>query len=183
MNVIASLISVVFLAYIVFFLYDNYRTDALRQALFGVRDHLFDEALKGKISFESDAYKATRTLLNGMIRYGHRLNLSNLLSFRFVMRGKDHKAIFNGFAQTAFANASAAEKKLCEEHINQAHLLVVLHVLKSPAVMPVVIPATLLAYCAVQLNSLNKLAGWLVSKSRRSFIVLDEVAFSEGRSV
>jgi hypothetical protein len=181
MNTIASLISIIFLAYIIFFLYNSYRTDELRQALFDVRDSLFDEALEGRISFDSNAYKATRTMLNGMIRYGHRLNFSNLLSFRYVMRRASHKAIFDGFERAAFLNASATEKKLCKEHINKAHFIVALHVLKSPAVMPILVPMNLLIFLIIRLNSLNKAAGWLVSKFRRSFVILDEVAFSEGR--
>jgi len=46
--------------------------DLLRQNLFEVRDSLFDDARAGKIAFDSPAYRNTRLMLNGMIRFGHR---------------------------------------------------------------------------------------------------------------
>jgi hypothetical protein len=57
----------------------EYRVDALRQRLFAIRDELFDYAAEGNIDFDNNAYAFSRELLNGMIRFAHRISFSRLV--------------------------------------------------------------------------------------------------------
>jgi hypothetical protein len=48
-------------------------TEFARQFIFERRDKLFDMALAGRLAFDSEAYKASRTAFNGMLRFAHTL--------------------------------------------------------------------------------------------------------------
>jgi hypothetical protein len=64
---------------LVFMCWRTYRVDALRQQLFALRDELFDYATSGAISYDDPAYGKLRLLMNGMIRFAHRLSFPRLL--------------------------------------------------------------------------------------------------------
>jgi hypothetical protein len=69
-------------------LYPRYRVDLFRQKLFELRDELFLFAADGGIEFSNPAYGMLRSTINGNIRFGHRLNLLEIiLFFRFLGRG------------------------------------------------------------------------------------------------
>ena len=57
----------------------SYRTDALRQKLFALRDELFDLACDSQLAFEDPAYWRLRRTLNSMIRFAHRLSFTRLV--------------------------------------------------------------------------------------------------------
>ncbi|MGZ5887742.1 MAG: hypothetical protein ACXWKI_12445, partial [Ramlibacter sp.] len=76
MIALQALFSLFALAVLVLYLYNGYRVDVLRQELFEIRDSLFDEAAAGRIDFESHAYRATRLVLNGLLRFAHQLSLA-----------------------------------------------------------------------------------------------------------
>jgi hypothetical protein len=63
----------------------EYREDALRDRLFGVRDKLFDFAASGKIAFDEPAYGRLRSTINSSIRFAHRITFSRLV-FGIVYR-------------------------------------------------------------------------------------------------
>jgi len=65
--------------FLVFVCWRTYRVDALRQRLFALRDELFDYATSGAISYDDPAYWNLRLLMNGMIRFAHRLTFPRLL--------------------------------------------------------------------------------------------------------
>ena len=73
---IATGLSLAALWIVGFFLYRSYRVDMFRQNMFALRDELFDLARNGAIQFNHPAYCTLRTLCNGYIRFGHRLNIS-----------------------------------------------------------------------------------------------------------
>ena len=76
MIALQSIFSLFLLIFLGLVMFTAYRIDYLRQDLFELRDRLFDDAAAGRISFESHSYRATRTLLNGMLRYAHRMSLA-----------------------------------------------------------------------------------------------------------
>ena len=79
----AVLISALAGCWILFsWLYRDYRIDLFRQRLFTLRDELFDTARDGALEFSHPAYKTTRALINGFIRFANRLGLLTLVMHR-----------------------------------------------------------------------------------------------------
>ena len=64
----------------VFYLRADYEVDFTRQQLFEIRDELFDYALDGGVAFANPAYTQLRDLINGLIRFAHRLTVWRLLA-------------------------------------------------------------------------------------------------------
>ena len=83
---LASLISVAFILFLLLWRYRAYRTDAFRQIMFQLRDELFDEARKGTINFDDDAYVMLRNAINGFIRFGHKLNLVQVILLHITLK-------------------------------------------------------------------------------------------------
>lgn len=63
-----------------FYFVKEYRVDAFRERLFSVRDRLFDFAASGQVSFDDPAYSELRALINGMLRFAHRVSFLTLLT-------------------------------------------------------------------------------------------------------
>ena len=62
--------------------YCAYKTDALRESLFSLRDELFAYADSGGISFSHPAYRLLRGRMNTMIRFAHKVTgMRFLLSY------------------------------------------------------------------------------------------------------
>jgi hypothetical protein len=61
-------------------LYRDYRVDLFRQRMFALRDELFELAASGRIAFDDPAYGKLRSMLNGYIRFAHRISVPLLLS-------------------------------------------------------------------------------------------------------
>jgi hypothetical protein len=62
-----------------FVLWKGYYLDKCRYELFALRGELFQAALSGEVEFNNPAYQMLRMLLNGMIRFNHRFNLTTLI--------------------------------------------------------------------------------------------------------
>src|SRR6266566_4122568 len=60
-------------------LYRDYRVDLFRQRVFALRAELFEVGASGKISFDDPAYRMLRSMMNGYIRFAHRISLPLLL--------------------------------------------------------------------------------------------------------
>ena len=67
-----------------FLLWKGYYLDKCRHELFAVRGELFQAALSGEVDFNDPAYTMLRMLLNGMIRFNHRFNVTTLLLSTFT---------------------------------------------------------------------------------------------------
>lgn len=59
-----------------------YLLDSFRARLFTLRDRLFDLAADGHISFSDDLYVDLRKMLNGTLRFAHRLSVIDSLLLR-----------------------------------------------------------------------------------------------------
>lgn len=174
MTALQSLISIAGMLVLAFALVNQYRIDALRQRLFELRDALFDDALAGRISFDSPAYKATRILLNGLLRFAHRLSLSRfLVAMRFVPPPSQRV----GARFEAMLKASpSSDRDLCWTYVTAANKLVAKHMLSSPLAVPFLVPIISLAMTAFGIS----LAAELVQRMAKRFRVLDRVAYAEG---
>ncbi|MCH7922565.1 MAG: hypothetical protein IH975_05990 [Nitrospinae bacterium] len=60
--------------------YQKYRVNSFRQTLFELREELFEYAAEGHIAFDNRAYLEMRYIINGLIRFAHRIT-----SFRVVI--------------------------------------------------------------------------------------------------
>ena len=175
MIAIQSLISLAALLFLLLVLFNGYREDRLRQELFELRDRLFDEAVEGNVSFDSHAYQATRLLLNGMLRFAHRLSLS-----RFVIAvpliNPDRIRHAGAAFDAAFSSSSAADRALCMGYVDQANRLFAKHLMTSPFFFVVLIPlvSTLLAKAGFDLAAMS------VKRLALPFRNFDRVAFAEG---
>ncbi len=78
--IVQSLLTMIVLAFVIFWVWPEQRVDLFRQQMFALRDELFDFAADGKIKFDDPAYVLLRQLMNGFIRYAH-----NLTPFRTLM--------------------------------------------------------------------------------------------------
>jgi len=76
---IMSLLGLIALWAFWYYLWKPQRVDSFRQKLFDLRSDLFDLAAAGSVSFNDPAYSQLRLLINGMIRFGHRISLGSLL--------------------------------------------------------------------------------------------------------
>ena len=59
----------------------DYRVNRFRHEMFALRDQLFDEAAGGQLSFDSPVYGLLRSTINGFIRFGHRIGLTQFIVF------------------------------------------------------------------------------------------------------
>jgi hypothetical protein len=84
--VIANLVAIAAGFALFYYGYRSYRVDLLRQKLFVLRDQLFDYAATGAVAFEEPAYITTRRMLNGMIRFAHRVSLPHVLFMTMTRR-------------------------------------------------------------------------------------------------
>jgi hypothetical protein len=63
----------------------DYRTEVFRQRLFEIRDRLFDAAAAGAIAFDHPAYGMVRQMINGFVRFGHRLNTTRVVTLMIML--------------------------------------------------------------------------------------------------
>lgn len=71
---------------LIFKLFRDYRIDALRDQLFGVRESLFDYAAGGGVAFSHPAYTQLRLLINSLIRFAHRLTFTRFAMLMFYVK-------------------------------------------------------------------------------------------------
>jgi hypothetical protein len=76
---IMSLLGLIALWALWFYLLKPQRVDRFRQQLFDLRSDLFDLAADGVVPFDHPGYTKLRLLINGMIRFAHRASLGSLV--------------------------------------------------------------------------------------------------------
>src|SRR6266850_2188296 len=72
------ILSLFILWIVIFYCWRYYRIDSLRNELFALRNELFDYAATGMISFGDPAYNMLRNVMNGIIRFPHRVSLFSI---------------------------------------------------------------------------------------------------------
>lgn len=116
-----------FMLWVLFFwLYRDYRLDYFRQRLFALRDQLFDLASEGKVGFDSDAYRLTRSMLNGTIRFGHKLGFIDILCVAIAARNADVMSrpnSFSGRLEAAYSDLDEDTRRELESIRRQMHVL------------------------------------------------------------
>jgi len=86
-----DLIYACLLLFIIFrILWRRYAVDRFREKLFGLRDVLFDLALKKKnLNFESEQYQKIEDIINKTIRYAHNISLLDIIIFRILLKKRN----------------------------------------------------------------------------------------------
>lgn len=141
LTALTSLVSVALLVMWAFWLYPDYRTDAFRQKMFKLRDDLFDDAASGKISFDSPAYGMLRNAMNGFIRFGHRLNIWQVLLFKMLI-GKDNGKIDHPFDREFINNTKHCtenEREIFLTYYGRMNLQILEHLIFSSLILMVLI--------------------------------------------
>jgi len=123
-----------------FFMYGKYRIDKTRDDLFALRDELFLFAYDHGL-MERAAYRNLRQLINGLIRYTHRLSMARLLWLAFVCRvfGIKHKPskIFSEM-NASMATLPAEQRAVFDQFHSRANNIMAKHiVLRSPMLMAI----------------------------------------------
>jgi hypothetical protein len=175
MIALQSVISLALAIWLVFFLFNYYRVDRLRQQLFELRDRLFDEAALGRIGFSSECYTYTRTVMNGMIRFAHRLSLSRVAIGLLTVSAEQHTWVAAKH-DAVMSAASPEDRALCARYLAEANKLLVRHLGRSPFMFVLLIPmiAGVLALVGISLTTV------VAGKARRLLSRLDDAAFREG---
>ena len=78
-NLIISGLTLALLVRLYFWEYREYRMMRTRYKLFQLRNELFALGETGELAFDNKAYGLTRMLINGAIRYAHRLSMLHIL--------------------------------------------------------------------------------------------------------
>jgi|SRR5882672_2427141 len=116
-------------------LYRDYRVDLFRQRMFALRDELFDMAASGRIAFDNPAYGKLRDMLNGYIRFAHRVSLPLLLfasrSRTALSQGAEEVAVLT---TTVRAQPRETAREL-ERIISQTHWYVAEQLILTSLVM------------------------------------------------
>jgi hypothetical protein len=97
--------------------------DTYRSRLFEIRDYLFNLGASGKISFDDPAYRSIELLINGLIRYAHRLTF---VSYIMTWRKKEYVDPAHGsirFSERLGAQLEKASPEVRDE-INKLHQMV-----------------------------------------------------------
>lgn len=100
-----------------FLLWKGYYLDKCRHELFALRGELFQAALSGEVEFTDPAYHMLRMLLNGMIRFNHRFNLTTLFLSGLVQAPEGHENLYTRWR----LHVSNLAPESCQ-HLNQIYL-------------------------------------------------------------
>jgi hypothetical protein len=120
-----------------FYLYRTYCLDAFRQKMFTLRDQLFDEAAAGLIAFDHPVYGLLRKTMNGYLRFGHKLTLTETFILFLHVR-KDQKELEPYTFDARFKKVSQGLDEEALARVNfyheQMHTLLIKHMLKGSPV-------------------------------------------------
>jgi hypothetical protein len=115
--------------------------DAFRERAFELRVDLFSMAEKGRISYDDEAYRAIELILNGSIRYAHRLTfLSYISSVRENARAKQEDKDQTDFSQQLALKISRLKpetQKELKEILGKFHTALSLYMAASSAIFKV----------------------------------------------
>ena len=171
--------------YLFVFEYRQYSVDQLRSRLFDVRSGLF-EAAKSFNLFDKDAYRLTRTTINGVIRFAHELSLVDTLVFLVISRSGGSRAAAEGYLKELNQSLTGlpieAREAIASAHSNM-HMAVLAHIVKTSVILGPLFFAT---YWLVRMRKRynKKLNSALVDRetSREKWAILDAEANQVGRN-
>jgi hypothetical protein len=178
LNTFVSFMSLTMIFVLLFWLYRDYRIDAVRQDLFQLRDDLFDKAAAGEISYEDSAYGMIRSTINGMIRYSHKLTLPHVFAIGYATKASGSSQGGKAFGDGLRAAVEKLPKDQREVYLNAySHMnaIMVRHIIISSPILLFFLVLPLRA-----LNLLNRVVLAAQAKLAGQLDALDRMALSEG---
>lgn len=162
-------------------------TNSFRQRIFEIRDEMFFYAADGNIDFNHPAYGTVRTLMNGYIRFAHRIEFLPML-FLFLLKRKQIKKESGDFANKlngAIQSLDSDVQKTMKNYTERTAVEAAKYVLwTSPPLMAMAIPFIIILFVVAlafkMLGSFAKLSEFLQAQTE-NFRLLDHIAFSEAK--
>ena len=100
-----------------FYFAKEQRVDAFREELFSIRRDLFLMAAAGEVSFASKSYIELRYLINGMLRFAHRISLpTSLVAARLAEINPDKTNIYDKWKRSLEGLPEGVRDKLDSIH-------------------------------------------------------------------
>jgi hypothetical protein len=174
-NALISLISISFIFVMAYWFYQDYRVDLFRQRMFSLRDELFDYALKGDISFDSECYRLLRGTMNGSIRFAHRVNFmhfSIIVASRLPDQGEYSFTIRYNQCLRALSFEQREHIKTVKQKMN--FLLLDHMVMRSPIILLTLVPPLL--FSRMTQSHISTLMRWLKKPIRK----MDSAVMQQG---
>ncbi len=178
-NLWASLISILGILVFAFWLYRDYRLDLLRQQMFSLRDQLFDEAVKGQISFEHPAYRMLRTTMNGVVRFAHRINLFHTIALILILRKQQGQLppSFSDRFKHHLEDLTEQQKDLVNKYLLSMNLLIASHIVRSSPVSTVLV--LVMAFFTININRLVEVLKHRLEEIDSMVLTESEAYFSQ----
>ncbi len=133
---IRSCVGLLGLWLVIFWLFKDYRVDALRQRLFDLRAELFDYAESGAISFQHPAYGTLRSRINLMIRFAHRFSSPQLVLVGIFQRHAPVRGPYEAWLRTVETVNDAEVRDRLKEFNQRMFVILVWHLVTgSPTLM------------------------------------------------
>jgi hypothetical protein len=143
-NTLISLVGLLSVYFLLFWLYRAHRIDSFRQEMFILRDELFDEAAAGLIPFNHPAYRELRVAMNGFIRFGHSLSLSYFVVLWLLSRRSEESNEFADVWQKALSKLDEPTCKRMNNYKFRMSMIAAKHILLLPEVFILLLPVGLL---------------------------------------
>jgi len=176
---LSSLVSLMGLWYLLVWLLRDYRVDRFRQETFALRDAFFDEALAQRIDFNHPAYGLMRMLMNGFIRFGHRLTMAQVLLVDVLVPDallrETSSLSFAARWDRATADLPGPARTMVEDYRLRLNIIVLQHLILSPVVF-----VTLAPFVAARLAKLY--VARLLAAFKRPIQEIDTIAVTLGAS-
>ena len=162
---LVSLISIAFILFLLLWRYRDYRTDAFRQIMFQLRDELFDEARKGTINFDDDAYVMLRSAINGFIRFGHKLNLMQVMLLHITLKEND---VSEPFSERLKKNCTDEQKEIIISYYTRMNDHIIEHLILSSYILLLIMSITFMLVIPIlpllaAKKQIEKLANYFIS--------------------
>ncbi|NOX27850.1 MAG: hypothetical protein GXP21_06655 [Gammaproteobacteria bacterium] len=173
---ILSLLSILGIVVVLFWLYPDYLLDKLRQDLFSLRDDLFDQAVENNIPFDHDAYGMLRSTMNGVIRYSHRISFLHMVAFLLVDKTYEQidEETFDQRLERKISNLDADQREIIRNVFFSMNVTLVKHFIMTP---PFIMLAPILGW----VYGMNKIIGRLVNgRLKEPLGRFDLGAYAEG---
>ncbi len=129
-NAILTLAALLGLWWLYFYAWRPYRTDRTRQQLFRLRDELFEYWDDHDLPFDHEAYRLMRDMLNGMIRFTHKIDLLRIAAMIYADQkfGSGQKGgRFEKRLEAALKSLPSHARRKLEHTRMEMHLIVLEH--------------------------------------------------------
>jgi hypothetical protein len=183
---LATVVSLAGVAYAFFWLYRDVCVDTFRDKVFALRDELFLDAADGLVPFDHPAYTTLRTTMNGFIRFGDGLSLTQILVCNVFVRPEDaERAGLRPFEERwdkATNDLPASSRKRLDVYLSRLNRLAALYVVLGSPVVVLSIVGPLVVWFAVRRwfgGVRASFVAWL-SEAKGTIDHVDSAALAEG---